>query len=272
MTRNGDSTIMGSEAVARALGAQATALWPQEKSLIEGYPLPSSPRILDAGCGTGEAASRLAQLFASARVLGIDVVDSSLERARSRFSELAPRLSFEKGNLFALEYPDHSFDLTLCRHVLHCITRVRLAIAELVRVTRPGGYIHLLAEDLDMVHFERGGPKLRDFWHSIPRLLGAAMGIDVNGRHVVSLLTAMALEDIRVSYLVADTIRVPRDVLAEIFESWRDSLGHEVAQYTPVGWGAIRDHFGQMVEQVRDPGRYVVWLVPVISARVPMPM
>jgi len=261
--------VMASEAMARALAAQASALWPQEKLLIEAYPLPSAPRILDAGCGTGEATARLAHLFPTARILGVDVIDSSLELARSRCLELAPRLTSGRDNLFALEQPSQTFDLTLCRHVLHCVTRVRPVIAELLRVTRPGGYIHLVAEDLDMIHFERGALDLREFWHSLPRLLGAAMGIDVLGRHVVGMLTDMALEDIKVAYLVADTIRVPRAVLAEMLASWRDSLGQEIARRTPVTWTVIQDRFQKMIEQVRDPRHYVVWLVPVISARVP---
>ena len=61
------------------------------------------PRILDAGCGTGEAASRLAELFPRARVLGVDIIDDHLERARSRYAKLAPRLAFEHQSVFELE-------------------------------------------------------------------------------------------------------------------------------------------------------------------------
>ncbi len=77
----------------RNLDAQARAIWPQEILLLRRYALPEALRILDAGCGTGEAASRLADLFPRAHVLGVDIVDHHLGLDRERYrSFLAPRL------------------------------------------------------------------------------------------------------------------------------------------------------------------------------------
>ena len=77
---------MADESMVRNLGAQATAIWPQEVPLIRRYALPAEPQILDAGCGTGEASSRLAEMFPKANILGVDVVDHHLELARSRYA------------------------------------------------------------------------------------------------------------------------------------------------------------------------------------------
>jgi len=49
------------ESMARNLAAQASAIRGQEVPLLRGYALPDAPSILDAGCGTGEASSRLAE-------------------------------------------------------------------------------------------------------------------------------------------------------------------------------------------------------------------
>jgi len=81
---------MADESMVRNLAAQALAIWPQEAPLYARYALPRSPRILDAGCGTGEIASRLAGLFPKALVLGIDIIDEHLALARSRYERLAP--------------------------------------------------------------------------------------------------------------------------------------------------------------------------------------
>ena len=54
---------MADESMVRNLEAQARAIWPQELPLFRRYSLPAETRILDAGCGTGEAASRLAEIF-----------------------------------------------------------------------------------------------------------------------------------------------------------------------------------------------------------------
>jgi ubiquinone/menaquinone biosynthesis C-methylase UbiE len=65
---------MAGESMVRNLDAQARAIWPQEMPLFNRYPLPSEPQILDAGCGTGELASRLAELFPNATVPGVDII------------------------------------------------------------------------------------------------------------------------------------------------------------------------------------------------------
>ena len=78
---NPQSKQMADESMVRNLAAKARAIWPQEAPLIRRYALPSEPRILDAGCGTGEAASRLAELFPQARVLG--ATDLKPEQSRN---------------------------------------------------------------------------------------------------------------------------------------------------------------------------------------------
>ncbi|MGB9253821.1 MAG: methyltransferase domain-containing protein, partial [Candidatus Korobacteraceae bacterium] len=97
---NPQARQMADESMVRGLDAQARAIWPQEVDLLRRYELPDSPRILDAGCGTGEGSSRLAELFPRAQVLGVDIIDAHLELARSRYATLAPRLAFEHQSIF----------------------------------------------------------------------------------------------------------------------------------------------------------------------------
>jgi ubiquinone/menaquinone biosynthesis C-methylase UbiE len=266
---NPQARQMADESMVRTLAAQASAIWPQERPLIERYPLPGAPHILDAGCGTGEAASRLADLFPRAQVLGVDIVDTSLDLARTRFANLAPRLSFEHRSVFGLELPAQSFDLSVCRHVLQSIPFPERVIAELVRVTRPDGYLHLIAEDYGMIHFEKKEPNPQAFWNVVTENFAAATGTDLQiGRHVFGILARLPVRDIKVDYLVVDTLRVPRATLAAIFESWRDGYVEAIGEMTPLSHGSALSHFNHMIEQLRDPGRYAVWHVPVVSARV----
>ncbi|MGH8800518.1 MAG: class I SAM-dependent methyltransferase, partial [Casimicrobiaceae bacterium] len=97
---NPQARQMADESMVRNLAAQARAIWPQEVPLLRRYALPAEARILDAGCGTGEAASRLAELFPRARVLGVDIIDAHLDLARSRYASLAPRLAFEHQSVY----------------------------------------------------------------------------------------------------------------------------------------------------------------------------
>src|SRR5688572_29200995 len=108
---NPQARQMADESMVRTLAAQARAIWPQEAPLFARYGLPPAPRILDAGCGTGEASSRLAELYPQGRVLGVDVLDASLALARSRHAGLSTRLSFENRSVYELGLPDAGFDL-----------------------------------------------------------------------------------------------------------------------------------------------------------------
>jgi ubiquinone/menaquinone biosynthesis C-methylase UbiE len=262
---------MADESMVRNLDAQARAIWPQEVELFRRYALPSEARILDAGCGTGEISSRLANLFSRASVLGVDIIDAHLELARSRYAGLASRLSFEHQSVFELNAKDHTFDLTVCRHVLHSIPHADRVIAELVRVTRGGGYLHLLPEDYGMLHFQRGALDPRDFWHTAAASFGAGTGTDLFvGRNAFGILAALNLEEIKVDYVVVDTVRVPRETFAAIIEAWRDGYADSIGQLTPFTRESAIRYFNQMIENIRDPHGYAVWMVPVVSARVPL--
>jgi ubiquinone/menaquinone biosynthesis C-methylase UbiE len=261
---------MADESMVRTLSAQARAIWPQERKLLDRYRLTTRSRILDAGCGTGEAASRLAKRFPEAQVLGVDIVDEHLTLARSRYAQFAPRLSFEHQSVFGLDSPDHQFDLTVCRHVIHSIPHADRVVAELARVTRPGGYLHLIPEDYGMLHFERAALDPQKFWHTMADNFSAATGTDLFiGRHIFGLLADMQLQDIAIDYVVVDTLRVPRETFSEILVAWRDGFAEPIGQLTTISYESALAYFEQMIAHVRDPRRYAVWMVPVVSARVP---
>lgn len=264
---------MADESMVRNLEAQALAIWPQEAELLRRYPLPANPRILDAGCGTGEAASRLVELFPQARGLGVDIIDSHLERARARYSRFAAQLRFERQSIFELAEPDHTFDLTVCRQVIQSIPYADRAIAELVRVTRPGGFLHLIPEDYGMLHFERRlSPDPNELWRDAPASFGVATGADpFIGRHIFRILAGMKLEEIKMDYVIVDTLRVPRETFASILQAWRDGYAGVIGELTPISAKSAIEYFNQMIANIRDPLGYAVWMVPVASARVPAP-
>jgi ubiquinone/menaquinone biosynthesis C-methylase UbiE len=267
---NPQAKQMADESMVRNLDAQARAIWPQEMPLFRRYALPVDAHILDAGCGTGEGSSRLAELFPDAQVLGVDIVDPSLELARGRYAVLAPRLSFEHQSIYELKAADRTYDLTVCRHVLHSIPFADKVIAELARVTRRGGSLHLIPEDYDMLHFQRAAVDPRDFWHVAPASFGERTGTDLFiGRHAFAILAAMKMEEIRVDYVIVDTLRVPRETFAAILEAWRDGYSEALGELTPISRESAVAYFNQMIANVRDPREYAVWMVPVVSARVP---
>jgi SAM-dependent methyltransferase len=261
---------MADESMVRNLDAQARAIWPQEMPLIRRYGLADDIRILDAGCGTGEAASRLAQLFPRSTVLGVDILDHHLELARDRYRALAPRLGFEHRSIYELGLPDKSFDLTVCRHVVHSIPQPERVYAELARVTKSGGRLHLIPEDYGMLHFERGPADPREMWHYGPAEFGEKTETDLYiGRHSYGILKRLGLEDVGVDFVIVDTLRVPRETFAGIIGAWKDGYVEGIAEKTRFSEPQVAAYFDAMLENIRDPNRYAAWFVPVVSARVP---
>jgi SAM-dependent methyltransferase len=91
--------------------------------------------VLDAACGTGRHAVRLAGRGHA--VVGVDQSPAMLERARAK----VPTGRFLEGALTDLPLSDASVDAAVCALALVHVPEVGPAIAELARVVRPGGRI-----------------------------------------------------------------------------------------------------------------------------------
>ena len=266
---NPQARQMADESMVRNLAAQAQAIWPQEAPLFDRYALPARARILDAGCGTGEITMRLAERYPQASVLGVDIIDAHLDLARSRAAPLGARVTFEHQSVYGLAAGDGTYDLTVCRHVLQAIPHADRVLAELVRVTRRGGWLHVIAEDYRMLHFQRGARDLDQFWHEVPARFAAATGTDLFvGRNVYGLLKGLGLRDLRIDYVVVDPVRVPRATFAAIFRAWKDGYVEAIAEHAGMATDEATAYFDQMIADIEDPARYAVWMVPVASGRV----
>lgn len=102
-----------------------------EVELVERYG--RGARVLEVGCGTGLILERVAG-FAS-YCTGMDISGGMLARAQDR------GMAVVQGSATALPYADASFDLTYSFKVLPHVADIRTAMAEMARVTRPGGYV-----------------------------------------------------------------------------------------------------------------------------------
>ena len=266
---NPQAEQMADESMVRNLAAQIECIWPQEQPLFERYGLRGPLRILDAGCGTGEASGRLAALYPDASLLGVDIIDAHLDLARGHLEGFGERLQFENRSIFELGLPDHAFDLTVCRHVLQAIPHADRALAELVRVTRPGGRLHLIAEDYGMIHFAKRALDPDDFWTVAPAEFGRALGTDLHiGRNAPGILRRLGLKELRTDYVIVDPQHAPRESFAQIWTAWRDGYCEAIGQHTSINATLARAHFDDQIATIRDPGSYAVWFVPVVSGVV----
>jgi SAM-dependent methyltransferase len=157
-------------------------------------PLEKPQSILDVGCGTGRWAREMAQTFPRARVVGVDINQPpSGSDATSAVGQ--GDFNFTSGNaLEGLPFPDGTFDFTHMRLMFLAIPadRWEFVVRELVRVTRPGGWIELVEAGPE----ENGGPALDQLLAWGTEML-RRRGIDANfGRHVGELLQRARLTQI----------------------------------------------------------------------------
>ncbi len=99
--------------------------------------IPAGSRVLDAGCGTGVLSKALAD--AGATVVGIDASEAYLQGARDRRSH--PNITYEHGDICHIRFEDGSFDAVVSTLVLDVLPDPAPAVAEMRRVTRPGGVV-----------------------------------------------------------------------------------------------------------------------------------
>ena len=266
---NPQAEQMGDESMARNLAHQAEAIWPQERRLFDRYGLSGKLRMLDLGCGTGEITRRLAGLYPQAELLGVDILEANLERARAG-GDADGRIRYAVGDAFALDSADATFDLVVCRHMSQAVPDFPRVLAEIARVLRPGGWLHLLSEDYGMLHFPATDPAFDPdrFWNENAIAFLRGIGCDGRvGRHTPALLEAGGFEEIAMDYVVVDTLRVPRATFAAIISAWRDGYVDSLAAGSCRDPSAVRVDFDRMIAAINTPPAYAVWQVPVASAR-----
>ncbi len=98
-------------------------------------------RALDVATGTGDLAVELARRVApDGEVVGLDFAEQMLEVARHK----APAIRFEQGNALALPYEDACFAASTVGFGARNFDELGRGLAEMVRVTRPGGRVVVL--------------------------------------------------------------------------------------------------------------------------------
>jgi SAM-dependent methyltransferase len=105
-------------------------------------------RILDVGCGEGQAEVSIGRLQVSQlRLFGVDLVPSKVAIALRETRSHNQRVSVAAGDACRLPFRSGAFDATFCVAVLQYVADVSLAIAEIARVTAAGRRIVIVEPD-----------------------------------------------------------------------------------------------------------------------------
>jgi ubiquinone/menaquinone biosynthesis C-methylase UbiE len=118
------------------LAAQTT---PVAARLVKHARVRAGQKALDVGCGTGVVAVTAAR--AGAQVTGLDLTPALLEKARENARIAGVSIDWREGDAESLPFGDGAFDIVLSQFGHIFAPRPEVAIAEMLRVLKPGGTI-----------------------------------------------------------------------------------------------------------------------------------
>ena len=123
------------DAITRVLSFNRDRVWKQR--MVEALPPKTAPVCLDLACGTGDITFRLASKYPDGRIIGLDLTELMLERARARGA--VPQIHFQRGDMGRTGLDSGSVDIVTGGYALRNAGDLREVLAEIYRVLKLGG-------------------------------------------------------------------------------------------------------------------------------------
>lgn len=168
--------------------------------------VPPERRWVDVGCGTGALSATILAVAQPSTVTGIDASEGYVAYAREQIRD--PRAAFRPGDAQALPFEPATFDAAVSGLVLNFLPQPDRGLAEMARVTCPGGsvaaYVWDYAGEMQL---------MRHFWNAAAALDPAAVELDEGRRFPICrpaalerLFTGAGLEDVAVRAIDVPTV------------------------------------------------------------------
>lgn len=157
-----------------------------KRALLQQANLQPGMRVLDLACGTGTLTIMAKLAEPEAVMHGIDGDGNVLARAERKAAQAGVAIVFQQGLATQLPYADASFDCVLSSLFFHHLSPAQkhVALAELFRVLRPGGELHVADWG------KANSPLMRTLFYAVQWLDGFANTAD----HVAGRLPAIIVE------------------------------------------------------------------------------
>lgn len=134
----------------RRLDMTTNVFGPSKHKTFENLVVQEGQHLLDVGCGTGEDTRALARLVGrTGRAIGMDRSEVMITEARGRAGREEYPVEFFVGDAHHLPFPNDSFDGCRAYHIFMHLEAPDQALAEMVRVVRPGGRVVICDPDIE---------------------------------------------------------------------------------------------------------------------------
>ena len=208
-------------------------------------------RALDVGCGPGALTARLVEALGSAAVAAVDPSPSFVDAARSRF----PDADVRRATAEDLPFADDTFDAVAAQLVVHFMSDPAGGIAEMARVTRPGGVVAAAVWDFagrrDPLAVFRSGARRLDPDAPSESLAGSSE------HELVDILERGGLRGIRSTALSVRSSFASLDDWWEPFTYGIGPAGEYVARLDPARQRALRDECARLLPE--PPFELTAW-------------
>lgn len=213
------------------------------RHLVERLGLHEGSSLLDVGCGTGNFTRDVAPIVApNGKVVGLDLSEAMLGVANTRASEAGLQIDYHLGDAAALPFADAQFDAVRSERLLQYLPDPAKALAEMMRVTRPGGRVAATEVDWDGISIDTAGLD-RSIWRRTIMAISDGAGNGWQGRELRRLFLDAGLEEVTcegIIVIVTDANTMLEEMAGRIStERVRDAgaiSASETEQLIATGW------------------------------------
>ncbi|MGH9087547.1 MAG: methyltransferase domain-containing protein [Acidimicrobiales bacterium] len=159
--------------------------------------LRTGQRLLDVGCGPGTITVDLAGRVAPGEVVAVDNAPAVLDFARRTVAEAgATNVAVQVADVYALPFPDDSFDVVHAHQVCQHLTDPVTALGEMRRVCRSGGVVAVRDVDYPAMAWHPPDPRM-DRWLEVYLAVARGNGAEpAAGRHLLSWARAAGFSEV----------------------------------------------------------------------------
>ncbi len=151
-------------------------------------------RVLEVGSGLGILAAEVAAVADRVEVVGLERSSDQLSVAIQ-----SPRVRYVQGDAHELPFADGSFDLVYCRYLLEHVADPQRVLKQMRRVTRAGGRVAAMENDISLVRLDPPCPTFEKVWSTFATYQRQLGGDGLIGRRLFRLFRETGFTQIELS-------------------------------------------------------------------------